>query len=418
MAFVHDELLILLRNRNWMRFSGEQILDADSEYEIRYFASRASLVVFGGMGFSGLAPKFNADLGIYRHAIQSLEDDRRLAKGFELIYNKVAELLSDKKIIVFTHMPYWVWSSSKPVAEWVYVSGHTHHNEYRNDEGLTLLADNQIGYHRTDLGLKHFIMRKRYEVFEMYGDGVYVIDDRQYTAFNRGLGIDCQFTRGDQVLMLKRAGFYMFVFPMNGKYYLLEGGRIHNLDRQNLDYYYDRMSEYAQVVKLAMGAYMGALERVSKAVKAFGGEGGIHGTIVDIDFFNHIYLNPFDGKMSYYYAESVVEKYFYDDLPSLLSERASWLLPGYTAALLEAGEDGYVLSGRDVQLSEVRDAVQILDTTMYQPSRVMRSIQYLFETNVIRVWNEDALDAATKKRGAHQKGNLSHKKPLLSGESD
>ena len=35
----------------------------------------------------------------------------------------------------------------------------------------------------------------------------------------------------------------------------------------------------------------------------------------------------------------------------------------------------------------------VLETDMYNPSRIMKSIQYIFENNVIRIWNEDLLSA-------------------------
>ena len=30
----------------------------------------------------------------------------------------------------------------------------------------------------------------------------------------------------------------------------------------------------------------------------------------------------------------------------------------------------------------------VLDRSMYEPSRIMRSIQYIFDQNVLRVWND------------------------------
>ena len=33
----------------------------------------------------------------------------------------------------------------------------------------------------------------------------------------------------------------------------------------------------------------------------------------------------------------------------------------------------------------------VLGTEMYAPSRIMKSVQYIWSQNVIRVWNEDVL---------------------------
>lgn len=35
----------------------------------------------------------------------------------------------------------------------------------------------------------------------------------------------------------------------------------------------------------------------------------------------------------------------------------------------------------------------VLEKDMYAPSRIMKSIQYIFENNVIRIWSDDILKA-------------------------
>ena len=34
----------------------------------------------------------------------------------------------------------------------------------------------------------------------------------------------------------------------------------------------------------------------------------------------------------------------------------------------------------------------VLDKSMYEPSRVMRSVQYIFDQNILRVWNDTVLN--------------------------
>ncbi len=50
---------------------------------------------------------------------------------------------------------------------------------------------------------------------------------------------------------------------------------------------------------------------------------------VDIDFYNHIYLNPIDGKVVPYYALSTYDKWVYKDVKSLLLERCPELIDRY-----------------------------------------------------------------------------------------
>ena len=37
-----------------------------------------------------------------------------------------------------------------------------------------------------------------------------------------------------------------------------------------------------------------------------------------------------------------------------------------------------------------------IDRSMYEPSRIMRSIQYIFDQNVLRVWNDAVLSIEDK----------------------
>ena len=39
-----------------------------------------------------------------------------------------------------------------------------------------------------------------------------------------------------------------------------------------------------------MNSYMDKLLNISKVIKSIGGDGSIHGCIVDIDYYNHIYI--------------------------------------------------------------------------------------------------------------------------------
>ena len=48
--------------------------------------------------------------------------------------------------------------------------------------------------------------------------------------------------------------------------------------------------------------YRYAQERISKAIKSFGGDGRIHGYIIDVSFYSHVMINPNDGKITYYYS--------------------------------------------------------------------------------------------------------------------
>ena len=201
--------------------------------------------------------------------------------------------------------------------------------------------------------------------------------------------------------MLKREGTYMFVFSSGANLNLLVGGRLNRLDHPK-EYYYENMSRYANGVRNAFAPYRRALDAISKEVRAVGGYGDIHGCIVDVDFWNHVYLNPYDGKVSYYYAESTVERKVFKTFRALLKSSpmrpmhpdGTYLLGRFDKA--RKGDDLPILSKRVMPLASVPDVVLDTDTKMYDPSRIMRSIQYVFDQDVIRIWRDAVLDYAGK----------------------
>lgn len=71
-------------------------------------------------------------------------------------------------------------------------------------------------------------------------------------------------------------------------------------------------------INAAFKPYRDALKRISDEVKRFGGDGNIHGSIVDIDFFNHIYLSPYNGNILPYFAYDVTCPVDYKSVQELL----------------------------------------------------------------------------------------------------
>ena len=99
--------------------------------------------------------------------------------------------------------------------------------------------------------------------------------------------------------------------------YLLNGGKRQKL-YYDIRYYYNNLPEYVTRVRDALLPYQKALSMVSDEVKLIGGTGTVHGCIVDIDFFKHVYLNPFDGKVTPYFAFNITDKVVFDNMILLL----------------------------------------------------------------------------------------------------
>ncbi|QLY81210.1 DUF4116 domain-containing protein [Clostridium intestinale] len=387
-SFLQNDLMI----SNGTIISEEQLKSFDPD-ELKYICLKSPFVILGGLGFSGCCSEFNATKGIYRKTIDSLDEDIRQTKRFECIYNKVRIALGNEQVIVLTHTPKENWSNENYNCNWTYVNGHTHRNDYCCNDERTFYSDNQIGYLSKNIGLKHFKLSRVYDIFRYYPDDIYTISREQYLDFNRGMEIKVTFNRIGKIHMLKKSSVYCFLFenPKTGKIYLLNGGKLNNLEHSDINYYFERMSYYSDAIKDLFSGYNRAIKSISNSIKMIGGTGTVHGCIVDIDFFNHIYVNPMDGTITPYFAWSIIDKYEYKDIAMLLKQRRKDLYDNYLKLLRGKSEGAKLLKGK-TKVESIEISRFVPETYMYEPSRIMKSLQYLTEVNVIRIWNDHIMD--------------------------
>lgn len=391
LTFLHNELLLIRADR--YGFSREVISEKDvlqrSVEELRNSSIKTNLLILGGLGFSGYGNAFNATNGIYKQTISTLEEDVFHTAKFEKVYNKLLDAYARDKVIVLTHTPKNNWSTNEYNSNWIYVNGHTHKNIYKLDDQCTLYADNQIGYTSMSMGLKYFKISKNYDTFKYFGDGIYKITSDQYVEFNYGLGIRFKFSRDTgAIIMLKRKGVYCFLFKQANKnnLYLLNGGMIKKLKNDDVNYYYDNIVKYADYIKAGLKSYNDALKSISIEIKKIGGIGTVHGCIVDIDYRNHIYLNPYDGTITAYFSPWFGRQIAYPDIPKLLIDQCPILYQNYEKLI--SNSNNITKSSANIQISQSL----ISGTAQYKPSRLMKSLQYVTENNVIRIWSEEFID--------------------------
>ena len=340
----------------------------------------SSFALFGGLGFSGYAGEHSATSGIYGSAIKSLDADLKETQKFEDIYNKLNNPCSKSRIVVATLMSKEYWSKKVYNPHWIYINGHTHNNFYEISDRCTVYTDNQIGYTLCPINAKHFYLSGNYDIFDLYKDGIYEISRQQYLNFNRGFKIRMTFSEKDGIIrMLKRSGFYCFTYESGNKLYLLNGATIQSAVH-NLDYYYKNMVPYAQRVTALLVPINDVLMKMSEDVKSCGGSGKIHGTIVDIDYYNHLYFNIYDGSVSPYYAASTTDKTVYRDI-SLLPVNED-----VRQSLKKLESNFSSLSPTDNINRPV--SAKVKSTQMYQISNVVHSLQYISDYGIIRVWND------------------------------
>ena len=393
LSVLENKLLLNYKGVKWATLSEAEILESTLE-ELRSICNKSIFLVLGGIGFSGCNPLCNANMGLYRNNL-TREEEKSRSDRFRIIHDKLLSCISETRLVVLTHTPPEDWTTYGSLCpNWIYVSGHTHHNRFQfNENEPCILADNQIGYKRHKWNLKSFEyeMIMRYDPLAHLPDGIHEISAEQYKDFNRCSGILIyDFKRPGKIYALKRSGIYMFVHE-NRKIGILAGGGLRTASHTK-QYYYDNMLLYVSQIKKLFSPYYHALSLISDGVKQIGGRGIIHGSIVDIDFYNHLFLDPYNGKVKPYFALNMVNKVFYNDIYQLIEQSPS--MYNRELYLRRLGEEKNKLmkllpSGKESTLAKVPEIV--LDMEMYKPSRQMRAIQYVLEQNVIRIWRDEIL---------------------------
>lgn len=374
----------------------EKEINENTVDELRKKLNQSRLVVFGGIGFSGYNNRFNADVGLYRSTINRKQEISETFK-FEKLYNKMIDVASDKNTIILTHMSKSNWSSTKEyINNFVYVSGHDHRNYYFDDGSYRIYADNQLGYNYKHAFTKSFYIEYDYDYFSDYKDGIHEITKDDYISFHRGKNIMMDYNREGKIYMLKKGQYYCFLKPNeNGGLCILNGGSLKKLENKNINYYYNNMDKQILIYKKPLDKYTEYQTKIANAVRDIGGDGTIHGSIVDIDFYNHIYVNPFDLSLTAYYAENIITKLVYENIPSLLKTRCPLLYENYEKKL-SIGTN--VLVPKDDNSIALKPQFYF-DTDIYKASREIKKMQRL-KKGILTIWYENSeIDLEKKEIG-------------------
>lgn len=404
----------------------EQELNDSTEEELRERVRLARLIFFGGTGFAGYNQFFNADTGLYRHnnTIGYNRDiEFKETQRFEKLYTKIASAFQGKSTVIMTHMPLPDWY--KPAWEhrledyakdkqgeteyrsdhpndnigtysiyqqgFIYTNGHTHRNYYYDDGLVRIYADNQFGYNKNDPSawphLKYFEVDKAIDYFADYDDGIYEISADEYRIFYRCKNINMDFNRKTNIIyMLKKTGYYCFIHEdKDCRLSILNGGALRRLNCSDIYYYYDNMDLVISIIKDPLSKYTAYQKQISEAIRKLGGEGTIHGCIVDIDFYSHIFINPINGTITGYWASDIINKLIYPTIPALLEARCPELFLRYQQ-MLSGEKQSNLPSLLDQGKSELAlKPVPYLDTEIYRVSRQIKKMQKL-DSNILSTW--------------------------------
>lgn len=384
----------------------------DNEY-ISVYSKRGKLkcIIAGGTGFSKFNEKYNADTqinaGDINHLVECKESELlvdTIEKAVEASscdfyneYTKKTEPVSCP-VIVLSHMPPKDWTTST-LNKCVYFCGHDHKNRKVLDNGASIIANNQIGYTGKHIELKKEVIGLNYNPFIYYQDGAHEINTRDYLLFCWfcGEGVSSAYhierqlkNQNTKFYMIKSNGFYMFLLtnPKLGTR-ICNGGIVKWIsDISSIDYYETVFPIIVEHFLIALSPYREAQEHISHRLKELGFSGRIHGCIIDIDFYNHIGLDPETGVPTYYYSPTfgLVEEY--SSFEELCSQSPRLECKNKEELARRLNKEGSIIPYEYSTKQEIGLHAVSKSLGMYGTSREMNKFQRLFTCNVLREWND------------------------------
>lgn len=380
----------------------DSAIDDDSHYYSHIFQS---VMIVGGIGFAGCNSKFNAINGIYQNALSRQEEIEQSNLWHSTYLSALASAKAQNKLlIVLTHNPISDWQATPAfLSNCIYFSGHTHKNLFQAEpnQNFYCYADNQIGYHGTHFHLKRTSIYRNRNPFADYPDGCYEISSTDYLAFYNymcepiaGNGrVEYQLKQGNShFYMIKSEGYYGFFLTSKSGTCICAGGRLKKISKSSdIRYFQLNFSNMIRSYWNALSPYRKAQEEISNYVKRFGGTGTIHGCIIDIDFYCHIFLSPEDGEITYYYSPFYGYIDAYPNLLELMQSNNPELAQNLLNLLSGSGTVSDVSFA--VSHSHIHDSFIPIDikNSLYAVSNRLNQLQRLFDKHILRAWNDQLL---------------------------
>lgn len=265
-----------------------------------------------------------------------------------------------------------------------------------------------------------------------------------------------KFTYTKSIKFIKRDGYVMFVsVSPKGSLALLRGGK-RKLLRHPLKYYYDNLPQYVSSVLSVFKNYWDALNSLKKGLRALSLNkeeknkalsnymrrhpdahkfiammdiyekntirGHLHGSIIDLSFRDHLYINPINKTIHAYHADDSHSRDVYPSISALLNKNFSKAISTRFNQALIGGKFPLAISGGKEQLlleTKANDK-QIIVTKakelpvkipenksvkpqrmtgdeMYKTSIALYYLQSIYDYHWITEWDEELLTAYNKK---------------------
>ena len=138
-------------------------------------------------------------------------------------------------------------------------------------------------------------------------------------------------------------------------------------------------------------------------------DGRVHGCIVDIDYSNHIYINPLDGSIVPYCAISMFDKNVYKNVKSLLSAQRPEMLPSFNK--LAKNQDSTSLILQDAKIANLSiitegdeidtSFIKVYEHDMYAISNKLKPLQNIYDYKWVQVWYDNVLENSLQLEDKH-----------------
>lgn len=386
---LHNEIILFDKYRCSKRLSYDEIYKMN-KLEALKIAYNSNIVLFGGPGFDG-----------YHDVFTSMNDCFNV-DSFALLYKQVANLFLDRKVIVATHLGFEQWIKTNNIcAEWVYVSGHNHRNRLYIKNNAKFLQDNQIGYTKKHYEIKTFTLIPYFDYFQPFSDGIHNISKEEYLAFMRNKNLITTISWPvNELFLIKSKKYYCFIHKTkDNRLQILNGGQRKTIKQKSLKECYKMIDIIVDAATFIIASLNEKLNAISSEVKSFGGNGSIHGCIVDIDFISHIFFNPFDGTIVGYAASDMTNKYVYSDIAKLIKDCCPHLLHAYKKSkksnvLMLDSATNNVLNVKNVDVKNAlyktssEGPVLYKEKDVYSMSLFVKKMQKLND-NILTFWIDD-----------------------------
>ncbi len=378
--------------------------------------------IIGGIGFAKFNKRYNALNIVTTNPPITIEDESKESDEFFEVYQKAVMDCKNKckHLLVLSHYPLEDWCNIGYDSVCTYFNGHTHRNNSIHQQTIDVYADNQIGYKTKSIKFKACTLGLRYNPFVDYKDGYFEITTTQYINFLgyrgekiQGTGlIDNKLVGGNaKFYMIKRDNFYgFFLINKNTGTSICFGGVPRKVNTiKDINYFYNNFTTVVSNYISLLLPLRKMQEQLSQELKQLGMSGAIHGLIVDVDFYHHIFINPVDGKVAFYYSPYMGTVQQFNTFKELLSHIESATLNDTGVSKLQrynkmANENCLISQLSNNSQNQIGELVKIdIKDSEYTISKWVNQAQRLFSSNILRVWDDELIKSFLPEDSSHSK---------------